>query len=114
MNSYIPVISEVLDTKHDSCLVDAKKLLKNKKLNGYVIISKAEVYPLACEKWWFSIEDNKERVIIVEHCPGFKCPNTVDIIELLGHELTLLSGQKLLFHTDGDIEQTVSYIKLSH
>ncbi len=113
MNSYIPVISEVLDTKHDSCLVDAKKVLKNKRLNGFVVVSKAEVYPLACEKWWFSIEDNKEKVVIVEHCPGFKCSDTVDIIEILGHELTLLPEQRLLFHTDGKMEQTVSYITVA-
>lgn len=113
MNSYIPVISEILDTQHDACLVDAEKLLENYEQNGSVIVSKAIVYPLACEKWWFSIEDNnQQQVVIMEHCPGFKCPNTVDIIEIIGHELTLLPGQKLLFHTDGDIEQTVSYITL--
>ena len=113
MNSYIPVISKVLDTNHDSCLVDAEKLLKNHNLNRAIIISKAEVYPLACYKWWFSIEDSNEQVVIVEHCPGFKCSDTVDLIEILGHELTLLPSQKLLFHTEGNIEQTISYIKLN-
>lgn len=113
MNSYIPVISKVLDSKHDSCLVDAEKILKTHSLNSLIIVSKSQVYPLSDDRWWFSIEEDNEQAIIVEHCPGVKRPDTVELIEILGHELTLLPGQKLLFHTDGNIEQTVSYIKLN-
>ena len=114
MNSYIPVISNVFDTQHDACLVDAEKILNNHHLKGSVNVCKAEVYAFANLKWWFSIEDKNEQVVILEHCPGFKCSDTVDIIEILGHELTLLPGQKLLFHTDGDIEQTVSYVEIKN
>ena len=112
MSSYIPVISEIFDTQHDACLVDAEKLLEYHELDGAIIVSKAVVYTLSCDDWWFSIEDNGQQVVIIEHCSGFKCPDSVDIVEMLGHELTLLPGQKLLFHTDGNIEQTVSFVEI--
>ena len=113
MNAFIPIVSQLLDNKHDSCLVDPKILQKKHNLDGPVIIAKTEVYADTRMKWWFAIEDGGAQVILYSHSPCFKSPSIVDIIELLGHKLTLLPNQRLLFHTDGELEQSVTYITLA-
>ena len=110
MTSYIPVISTLSNNLHDACLIDSSALIEKHKMKGSIVVVKAGVYVTPSDKWCFSIEDFESQVIILEHCPGFKTPSFVDIIQLLGHNLTLLPKQKLLFHTEGEVEQSVSYI----
>jgi len=112
MISYIPVVSQLTNSQHDACLVDPKALKKKYDLKGTVVVSKAEVFPLACDSWWFTIEDDGKQVVLYKHIPGYKCPSVVDVIQILGHQLTLLPKQKLLFHTDGELEQSVTFITI--
>lgn len=113
MSALIPIPSTSCDNENAICLLDPAQLFSRYGIDGLTTIVQVKVWIEAGDDWWIGLEEEGSRATLLD--PTYYAveqTGTIDVIATLGHQITILPGQRLIFQSDSWARPCISYISL--
>ena len=112
MNSLIPICSKTCQIETEACLLNPQQLLELYGFEGPHTVEKIKIITEEGEKWRiFLEEDGLCTGLIAWNDVGVEKYKLLDLHLILGHNLTIMPWQKLIFKSNTECGKYLTFIR---